>query len=842
MPDRPSYSDEDLARFFEESQAHHGTVGATRSQPVDEAAQPTGAVSQAAAAAQPVDGDGARGPSPREIRPARPGDPRPVTPRDAEKRTAMLLRRVGMLVAGLAVLGLIYFVYLWSGVPPLAEIENPENLESTLVYSADGEELARYYLGENRTWVPVDSLPQHLIDALVATEDRRFYNHWGLDLYGMVAVVANAPFRGLRGASTITQQLARNLFRIRKGGQPGISQKFREMLTAVQIERNYTKREIIEMYFNTVAFSNNAFGIQAASRTYFNKSASQLDLGESAVLIGMQKATTYYNPVRNPGNAQRRRNVVMNQMVRYGYLDRGTYDALAPDSVRTDFQPYSHTDNMAPHFAEVLRLWLKDWAEENGYDIYQDGLQVHTTIDSRMQALATAAVEAQMTKLQAVVDVDWSASDRYFSYDEDAYVRYVASNDVEPFAHYFDRFADTYVRNFIHESERARLLRAQGFSRDDAIDSLRSDAAFMDSLRTEKTRIEGGLVAVDPATGAVRAWVGGKNFVEDKYDHVMQAQRQPGSTFKPFAYAAAVDNGFSPYYALPNEAFCWDIPGSRQWCPRGGGSGGYVSLARGLATSNNIIAARLTREIGPARVALYAQRMGVQSPIDAVPSVALGASDVNLLEMTAAYATLASGGIYHAPTFVSRITDRFGNTVAAFYPEDTGQEALSASSAYTVVDMMRGAIEYGTATRISSKFGLGAYDFAAKTGTTQESADGWFIMMHPEVVVGSWVGWNDRRVSFRSDWWGQGGHSALYLVGDFARRLSRASDPAVRLAKTRFREPAGYVEPLPLDMQYDDQWYDRTQCRELDDPDACEGPRPGEDGRAERPEAGRIEW
>ncbi|MEM8559483.1 MAG: transglycosylase domain-containing protein, partial [Bacteroidota bacterium] len=683
MPDRPSYSDEELARFFEE-RAAHGTIGAA------------GTIGEATRDVQPPDGDGARGSAPRPHGPARPGDPRPVTPTSVETRTETLLKRGGIAVGVLALLGLVFFLYLWSGIPSLEEIENPENLESTLVYSADGEELARYYLGENRTWVPVDSLPSHLIDALVATEDRRFFNHWGLDLYGLAVVFVKAPFEGVRGASTITQQLARNLYRIRKGGDTGVTQKLREMLTAIQIERNYTKREIIEMYFNTVTFSNNAFGVQAASRTYFNKDASQLDLGEGAVLVGMQKATTFYNPVRNPGNAQRRRNVVLNQMVKYGYLDDATYRAMAPDSVRTDFQPYSHTDNMAPHFAEVLRLWMRDWAEANGYDIYRDGLQVYTTLDSRVQALAEAAVVEQMAKLQAVVDVDWSAADRYFSQSEDNYVRYVADNDVEPFAYYWDRFSDTYVDAFISETRRAQILRNAGFSRDDAVDSLRTDAAFMDSLRTEKTRLEAGMVVVDPTTGAVRAWVGGKNFVEDKFDHVMQAQRQPGSTFKPFAYAAAIDNGFSPYYALPDTGFTWRIPGQPAWRPRGGGSGGMKTLARGLATSNNTITARLTRELGPARVALYAQRMGVQSPIDAVPSVALGPSDVNLLEMTASYATLASGGIYRPPTFVAKITDRFGNTVAAFFPEDSGQEALSASSAYTVVDMMRGVVDYGT--------------------------------------------------------------------------------------------------------------------------------------------------
>ncbi len=715
---------------------------------------------------------------------------------EVKRRSFTTLKWVTIGIGGFAALFVLWLVILSFTLPPTELIENPEHLESTVAYTADGVELARYYLGQNRTWVAADEISPTMTEALVAMEDRRFYDHWGVDMRGWAAVAYGAlTGRGVRGASTITMQLARNLYE-QIGFDRSVTRKVKEILTAIQLERRYTKDEIVEMYLNTVAWGNNAFGVEAAAQTYFDKPASELNVEESAVLVAMLAGTTRFNPVRNPERAFNRRNLVLAEMVENGSLPRARYDELKADSIALTFKPYSHTDNLAPHFAEILRAELKAWGKENGYDIYTDGLVVHTTLDSRIQKMAQAAVDAQTDKLQDVVDVEWSARSSYRSQKEDDYVRYAASHDVNPWD-YFWSSQTRLVDAFIRDTDRWRSLRSEGASREDAVAQLRQDETFMDSLKTDKTHLEAGFLAMDPNTGYVRAWVGGRDFVADKFDHVKTARRQPGSTFKPFVYIAAIDNGYSPYYRLMDSSFVWQQPGLPDWRPTnsGGTTGQYVTLRTALGQSKNIPTARLTKEVGPATVATYARRLGVESPIDAVPSIGLGVSDVTLLEMVTAYSTLADGGVHHEPQFIRRIEDRQGNVIANFEP--VGREALSASTAYTVVDMMREVIDAGTGNRIRWKFGLRDPDFAGKTGTTQESADGWFMLMHPDLVAGAWVGWNDRRVAFRTSWWGQGAHNALHIVGDFATRVSKAEDlPLARqLATNRFEPPSGYVPP-----------------------------------------------
>ena len=742
-----------------------------------------------------------------------------VTPTEAKRRSFKALKIVLLGVAAVA-LGVVgYLLILSATLPPTEMIENPEHLESTVAYTADGVELARYYLGQNRTWVNAQEISPAMFDALVAMEDRRFYDHWGVDMRGFVAVAAGAVSgRGMRGASTITMQLARNLYE-QIGFDRSVTRKIKEILTAIQLERRYTKGEIIEMYLNTVPWGHNAFGIEAASQTYFNKSAADLDVEEAAVLVAMLAGTTRFDPVRNPERAQTRRDVVLSQMVRNGTLQDSQYQALRADSIALEFTPYSHTDNLAPHFAEILRAQLKEWGEANGYDVYSDGLVVHTSIDSRIQALAQKAVDAQTQKLQNIVDVEWANRRFFSSKEEDPYASRV--DEAESW-NYFWASQKRLVDAFVRDTDRWRSLRRNGMERDEAVAQLREDEAFMDSLKTVKTRLESGFVALNPKSGFVLAWVGGRDFVEDKFDHVMTARRQPGSTFKPFVYIAAIDNGYSPYYQLMDSSFVWSQPGLPDWRPTnsGGSTGDYVTLRTALGQSKNIPTARLTREIGPATVAQYARRLGVESPIEAVPSIGLGVSDVTLLEMVAAYSTLANGGLYHEPQFITRIEDRQGNVIANFEPQ--GREALSSSTAYTVVDMMREVVDNGTGSRIRWKFGLREPDFAGKTGTTQESADGWFILMNPNIVAGAWVGWNDRRVAFRTDWWGQGGHNALHIVGDFAVNLAKSDIPmASRLRSSRFEPPSGYVPPAappPPDsrsavQRLFDRWEDRNAER-----------------------------
>ncbi len=719
------------------------------------------------------------------------------------------------LIAGSGLLAVlvvaVWSLFLIDDLPTFQQLDNPSLQLATVAYTADNKELARYAF-QNRSWVTYDEISPHAVNALVATEDRRFYDHWGIDLPGILVAASEAITKlDVRGASTISQQLARNLYNQDIGFDVTPTRKMKEMITAVHLERRYTKREIIEMYLNTVSFSENAFGIEAAAQTFFSKPATDLGPLEAASLVGMLQATTYYNPHRNPNNNQRRRNVVLNQMVKAGYLSAEFYDDHSADPVEVVYNPSAEiTASLAPYFAEQVRLWMREWSRENGYSLYSDGMRVYTTLDSRMQELAVTSVRENMDALQKVVDYEWSrAGGGAASTNLDWYLQ---QSGYEPFEHFWNTNR-TLVTSFIRETERFRSLRRSGESAEQALTELRGNEAFMDSLKAQKTRLEGGLVSLDPHSGYVKAWVGGRSLATDWYDHVVTAARQPGSTFKPFVYTAAIDNGWSPYYRLPDSSYTYHVPGTEQvWTPGNFGdesSGAMMTLRDALAQSKNTVTARvITQLVNPSQVAFYARRMGIESPLDEVPALALGTSDVTLLEMTSAYGTLASGGLHYDPVMVMRIEDRFGNVLYEHQPSP--EEALSEETAYTVVDMMRGIVNSsaGTGSRIRWQYGIpDSYDLAAKTGTTQNAADGWFIMMHPELINGAWVGFNDSRVTFRSTFWGQGAHNALFLVGDYFRKLTQAEDEFVS-AEKRFPRPEefdlDYDLPLPDDRRRED--------------------------------------
>ncbi len=714
--------------------------------------------------------------------------------RNRQLRQALIVvgTLASLLLLTVAGLGL-YFYSLSDELPPFELLENPRVDLSTVAYTADGRELARYHR-QNRTWVSLDQISPYVVQALVATEDHRFYKHWGIDLFRTMTI----PYHLLRGrrqgSSTITMQLARNLY-AQIGFEPSIKRKLKEMMTAVQLERNYTKDEILEMYLNTVTFGYNAYGIEMAARTYFNKSAAQLDILESATLVGMLKGTTRYNPVRNPERSMQRRNVVLAQMVKHGYLSRETYEQLKDQPTRLNLQPIASSYYIAPYFAEQVRLKLQRWGAENGYNIYTDGLQVYTPLDARLQEIADSVVQKHMNALQTVVNVDWSLnSSGPLGTTYEAYETYVKKHpDYEPFAAFWKNNPDL-LRTFIKESRRYRRLVASGVDTTEAFLQLYNDPIFLDSLKTAKTRLEVGFVAIDPSNGHIKVWIGGRDFKKDKYDHVAIARRQPGSTFKPFVYTAAIDNGYSPYYRLPDDTLRIIDPYTGQvWSPENFGqiTGRMVPLREGLSRSLNTITARLVYEIGPQRVVQYARQMGIKSPLNPVYSIALGTSEVTLLEMVAAYATLASGGIYHEPMMILRIEDRYGSPLSVFQP--TAREALSPNTAYTILDMMRDVLSPGgTGVRLRTLFGI-THDLAGKTGTTQRSADGWFMLIHPRLVMGAWVGFNDPRVTFRNNYWGQGAHNALHIVADFFKQVY-ARYPEV-LPDIPFEVPPGYVPP-----------------------------------------------
>lgn len=701
---------------------------------------------------------------------------------------------VGMIVA-CVLLVVIYMLTLIPSLPTFEQLENPDVDLSTVLYTVDGKLLTRFSR-QDRTPVPLDSMSVYLVDALVATEDYRFYDHWGIDMFRLLSSAVKTVMGNRQGGSTITQQLARNLY-TQVGNEISIKRKLKEAMTALQLERNYTKDEILEMYLNTVPFGYNSFGIQTASQTYFGKSAIDLDLGESALMVGILKGTSFYNPRRHPERAVGRRNIVLTQMVRYGNLDPETAAAAKADTLRLSFRLLTHTDNLAPYFAERVRLWLRDWAKQTDRNIYTDGLVVYTTLDSRFQKTAEQAVYRQLEGLQAVVDVDWSRARSGVSNGTsfDDYLRIKKKGDFVP----FDRFWAANARllnDMIRETPTFKKLVKSGASSRDALTELKERESFIDSLKADKTRLEVGLVVIDPVSRHVKAWVGGRDYEIDKYDHVAVARRQAGSTFKPFLYTAAIDNGYSPYYRLLDDSVTIELPGAQEpWKPKnshGSYSKRMITLREALANSINVVAARLVDEVGSDQVANYAELMGIKSPLERVHSIVLGTSDVQLLEMSNAYATIASGGFYADPMMITRIMDRSGNILADF--TTNREEVLSEETAFTMIDMMRGVVDNGTGVRIRNQFGIRS-DVAAKTGTTQGGADGWFIMMHPQLVTGAWVGFNDSRVRFRP-WWGEGSHNALLVVGDFFSAMSDTLGEA--FAKTRFIPPAGYDVPVPV--------------------------------------------
>ncbi len=718
----------------------------------------------------------------------------------------------GALLVGTLALG----AYMWTltdEVPSTERLENPSMQLATIAYTADGEELARYAT-QNRSWAPYDSISQHVIHALVATEDQRFYRHWGVDPKGIAAATVDILTGSFRGASTITQQLARNLYNEKVGRAVSIERKLKEMVTAVELERRYTKREILEMYLNTVSFGYDTYGIEAAARTFYGVPPKKLNELQAATLVGTLKATSYYNPVRNPENAKRRRNIVLRLMADQGFLDSSFYDEHKDDPVGAKYHSAELYTSLAPYFAEHVRNKLSEWSRDpshplSNYDVYGDGLRVYTTLDSKLQQMAGDAVGQNASALQRIVGYEWSESDdTVYSKTLADYLDQTPGEDYEPFEYYWETNPEV-LTEAIRNTARYDTLRGRGMAKQEAMTQLRADTAFVDSLKTRKTRLGAGLVAVDPRNSQVKVWVGGRDFKTDKYDKVGIARRQPGSTFKPFTYTAAIDNGYSPYHKIRDSTFTWKQPGAAEevvagstkvdsvWKPKnynGTSTGQMMTLSQGIANSVNTVTARLALDINPRTVVQYARRMGIrESKLNAVPSIALGTSNVTLLEMATAYSTLANGGLYNPPVAVTRIEDRYGNVVWEASPSPS--EALSERTAYTVVDMMRGVIDYGTGQRIRTQFDLGDYDLAGKTGTTQRSADTWFMLMHPELVSGAWMGFDDQRVTFRTNWWGQGAHSALFLVGDFYRRIVKSDSVSLLSEDATFPMVEDYGPP-----------------------------------------------
>jgi penicillin-binding protein 1A len=707
---------------------------------------------------------------------------------------AALRRHPFWAIAALPLALAAYVVVLIPFTPSIGDIKKAKQEQPSVVLSADGKELA-VFRRANRDWVKLSDISPKVVQALLATEDKRFYDHPGIDVVRTAKAAINTVFHGDReGGSTITQQLARNLYPEQIGRAPTLTRKIKEAITALKIESVYSKDEILETYLNSVSFLYNAWGIEMAARTYFDKPAKDLNELEAATLVGMLKGTAYYNPVMNPDRARERRNTVLAMMVKDGKLQEARYEQLKDQPLRLDFSKLQDDNGPAPYLAEYLRRWLLQWADEHDYNIYADGLVVKTTIDSRLQQMADQAVQRQIKGLQAVADVEWSRSGSpSLGTDPQAYV--AAHGKSQPFEYFWNSNRDL-VHTWIRESAEYKGLRDAGKNDADAMQQLEHDTAFMADLRKQKTLLETGFLAIEPQTGAIKAWVGGRDFNLDKFDHVQQARRQPGSTFKPFVYGAAFEMGHSPDETLMDQPVAIQIDKHQVWRPgdiEGAPTNQPMSLRDGLAKSKNTITAQLMMQVGPSRVASLARALGVrQSKLDEVPSLALGTSPVTLKEMVTAFSSIANGGNYIEPQLVTAVEDRDHNVLETFMAP-ASEPALANQADQTLVDVMRGVIDYGTAVGLRQRFQLTG-DLAGKTGTTQDNTDGWFILMHPQLVAGAWVGFNDARVTMRSSYWGQGAHNALLEVGDFMQQSEKAGlvDP-----KATFAAP--HLQPQPQD-------------------------------------------
>jgi penicillin-binding protein 1A len=665
-------------------------------------------------------------------------------------------RTVLYAIAAVPALVMLYVLVLIPFTPSIGDIRKARVDKPAQILSADGKLLAEFK-PSNREWVPLNEISPHMVDALISTEDHRFYEHHGID-FKRTAGAALHTFSGDRqGGSTITQQLARNLYPDEIGRAPTLTRKIKEAITALKIEAVYSKPQILETYLNTVPFLYNAYGIEMAARTYFGVSADQLDILQSATLTGMLKGNAYYNPVLNPERALARRNTVLAQMVKYGKLTPAQYATLSKKPLRIDFERQTEAPGPAPHFAQQLRRWLIAWADRNDYNVYSDGLVVHTTIDSRLQSMATAALTQHANQLQGIANGAWSGRGGC-----------TAGNDL--------------FKTFMRETQDYKTARDAGASDQDALKHLAADRAFMHALCKDKTEVQAGFLAIDPRNGQIRAWVGSRDFADEPYDHVQQARRQPGSTFKPFVYGAAFAAGAKPTDTFIDQPVEIPVKGGEIWRPDDvePPTNKPMALRDAIAYSRNRITAQLMEQVGPDKVARLARAMGVRdSELDPVPSLALGTSPVTLKEMVSAYSTIANDGEYIEPRMVTSIDDSKGNVLAEF-PSASPERALSASADRTLIDVMRDVVNRGTGASIRSRFGIRA-DVAGKTGTTQGNTDGWFILMSPQLVAGSWVGFDDGRVTL-DDYWGQGARSALPIVGDFFQRAlrSRIVDPHAR--------------------------------------------------------------
>lgn len=696
----------------------------------------------------------------------------------------------------------INFLWLFGKSPGFSQIRNPQTNEASEIYSSDGVLIGKYF-NQNRTPVKYEDVNPIFWKTLIDTEDERFYNHFGIDITGLFAAVKDMVIHhDARGASTITQQLAKNMFRVRTqystgllGHIPGVRMlimKSKEWIIATKLELIYDKKDIITMYANTVDFSSNAYGIKTACKTYFGITPAELTAEQAAVLVGMLKATTAYNPISNPKNSLKRRNVVLHNMLLHNDITRAEYDSITQIPIKLNFSIESNYDGQAQYFREAVADELKDWCSENGYDLYTSGLKIYTTIDTRMQKYAEAAAIKQMKQVQRNFNSHWSGQEPWR--DENGqvipdFIENIAKRQpvYKALQLKYDGNADS-IEYYLNKPHKVKLFDYEN-------GMIEKEMSTMDSIRYMVHFMHCSFLAMEPQTGEVKAWVGDLDFKSWKYDKVT-AMRQPGSTFKLFVYTEAMNQGLTPCDKRRDEYIRMEVYDKNKgettvWTPtnaNGRFSGDSIPLRSAFARSINSVAVRLGQEMGIKNIINTAHEMGIKSPLDETPSLALGASDVNLLEMVNAYCTIANNGKHVAPVLVTKITDKDGKEIYKARHEE--KQAIPYKSAFFMQQLLMGGMREPGGTSQSMWSYIGAApdtDFGGKTGTTNNHSDAWFMCVSPNLVAGAWVGGEYRSIHFRTGALGQGSRTALPICGNFIQSVM--GDPAFAKYHGKFRSP-----------------------------------------------------
>ena len=699
----------------------------------------------------------------------------------------------------------VNFLWLFGKSPSMSDVKNTHPAEASQIYSADGKVIGKFF-SENRMPVTYEDVSPAFWNALIDTEDERFRSHHGIDYQAFGAALKDyVMHRDARGASTITQQLAKNLFRVRTqystgllGNIPGLKMlimKSKEWITAYKLEFNFSKNEILTMYANTVDFGSNAFGIKTAARTYFGTTPDKLTAEQAAVLVGLLKATTYYNPRINPKNSLARRNVVLDLIQKHGHLTQEECDSLKQTEIKLDYSVENAYDGEANYFREAVGDWMKDWCreyygEERAYAYYTEGLKIYTTIDTRMQKYAEDAAIKQMKQVQKTFNEHWGSTNPWQDEHHIEIPHFI--EDLAKKTSYYKLLSQKYAGNedsinyYLNLPHPVKLFDYEnGY--------IEKEMSTLDSIRYMEHFMHCGFVAIEPQTGHVKAWVGDVDFKTWKYDKVT-AMRQPGSTFKLFVYAEAMNQGITPCDTRKDEYFSMKVYDAKEkkevtWAPtnaNGRFSGANITLKQAFAMSINSVAVRLGQECGIERIVKTAHDMGIKSKLDPTPALALGSSDVNLLELVNAYCTPVNQGRMHDPVLVTKIVDRDGEVIYEAKKDD--KQALTERSAFLVQQLLMGGMS-GTSSRLRSYVGYDVTDtdFGGKTGTSNNHSDAWFIGTTPKLVVGAWVGGEYRCIHFRTGELGQGNRTALPICGYFLKSV--LDDPQFKQYHAKFTIP-----------------------------------------------------